>query len=100
VRRPYDTVQRFFLGYVYPDSQLDADSQLRVASDLRGTADAVLIDEVINELRELVQEPGSDQGLHEIIYEEYSQFCEPSHNSMTMRAWLAGLLDELERERS
>jgi cytochrome c-type biogenesis protein CcmH/NrfF len=100
VKRRYDALQRFFLCYVYPDAHLDADSQLRVASDLLGTGDEILLDQVINDLRELIQEPASDQQLHETIYEEYSQFYDPSHNNITMRIWLVGLLEELQRKRA
>jgi len=99
VKRRYFAVQELFLCYFHPDWQLDADSRLEVATDFLETADPILIDHVITELRELVQEPISDDEFHQSIDDDYSLYYDPSYDNLTMRAWLAGLLQELESGR-
>jgi|SRR5450432_3123118 CdiI immunity protein len=99
MRRRYFAVQELFLGYFHPDWQLDADARLDVVTHFLRAADAILIDQVIDELRELVQEPVSDDELHQAIDEDYSLYYDPSYDNLTMRAWLAGLLQELESGR-
>jgi CdiI immunity protein len=100
VKRRYFAVQELFLSYFHPDWQLDADSRLEVATDFLDTADPILIDQVIEELRELVQEPMADDEFHQTIDEDYSLYYDPSHENVTMRAWLTGLLQELEGGRN
>jgi hypothetical protein len=95
LRRP-----ELFHSYFHPDWQLDADSRLEVATDFLDTADPMLIDQVIEELRELVQEPVADEEFHQTIDEDYSLYYDPSHENVTMRAWLTGLLGELEAGRN
>ena len=99
MKRRYFAVQELFLCYFHPDWQLDADSRLEVATDFLETADPILIDHVITELRELVQEPISDDEFHQSIDDDYSLYYDPSCENVTMRAWLAGLLGELEAGR-
>jgi hypothetical protein len=100
VKRRYFAVQELFLSYFHPDWQLDADSRLEVATDFLDTADPILIDQVIEELKELVQEPMSDDEFHQTVDEDYSLYYDPSHENVTMRAWLTGLLAELEAGRN
>ena len=96
----YFAVQELFLSYFHPDWQLDADSRLEVATDFLDTGDPILIDQVIKELRELVREPMADDEFHQTIDEDYSLYYDPSHEDVTMRAWLTGLLGELEAGRN
>jgi hypothetical protein len=95
----YFAVQDFFLCYFHQDWQLDADSRFEVVVEYLGVADPVVIDNVITELRELVQEPMPDDAFHEMIDRDYWLSYDPSHENVTMRAWLKGLLDELEAGR-
>jgi hypothetical protein len=100
VKRRYFAVQELFLSYFHPDWQLDAESRLDVAMDFLDTADPILIHQVIEELRELVQEPMADDEFHQTIDEDYSLYYDPSRENVTMRAWLTGLLRELEAGRN
>jgi hypothetical protein len=100
MRRRYFAVQELFLGYFHPDWQLDADVRLDVVTQFLRAADPTLIDNVISELRELVQEPMSDEEFHQSIDEYYSLYYDPTRENITMRAWLEGLLQELEDGRS
>lgn len=96
MKRRYFAVQELFLGYFHPDWQLDADSRLEVVTHFLRAEDPSLIDQVVDELRELLQEPVSDDELHRSVDEDYSLYYDPSHENITMRAWLTGLLQELE----
>jgi hypothetical protein len=96
----YFAVQEFFLNYFHQDWQLDADSRLEVVTDFLETANPILIENAISELRQLVQEPMSDDDFHEMIDRDYWLSYDPSRENVTMRAWLKGLLQELERGRS
>jgi len=99
VRRRYFAVQELFLCYFHPDWQLDAESRLDVVTHFLKAADPILIDQVIDELRELIQESVSDAELQQSIDDDYSLYFDPSQENVTMRAWLAGLLQELDRGR-
>lgn len=92
----YFAVQEFFLNCFHQDWQLDAESRLEVATDFLETASPILIDQAISELRQLVQEPMSDDEFQEMIDRDYWLSYDPSHENITMRAWLEGLLHELE----
>jgi hypothetical protein len=96
----YFAVQEMFLGYFHQDWQLDADSRHEVVTDFLETASPVLIENVVSELRELVQEPMSDDEFHEMIDRDYWLSYDPSHENVTMRAWLEGLLAELQAGRA
>ncbi|HEY0869226.1 MAG TPA: contact-dependent growth inhibition system immunity protein [Acidothermaceae bacterium] len=97
--RRYFAVQEMFVLYFHEDWRLDADSRLEVATDFLATASPVLIDDVISELRELVREAMPDDEFHEMIDRDYSLSYDPSYENVTMRAWLTGLLGELEAGR-
>jgi hypothetical protein len=95
----YFAVQEMFVLYFHEDWRLDADSRLEVATEFLETANPSLIDQVISELRDLVQEPMSDAEFHEMIDRDYLLSYDPSGENVTMRAWLEGLLQELESGR-
>lgn len=97
--RRYFAVQGMFVLYFHEDWRLDAGSRLEVATDFLATANPILIDDVISELRELVREPMPDDEFHKMIDRDYSLSYDPSHENVTMRAWLTGLLEELEAGR-
>lgn len=98
--RRYFAVQEMFVLYFHEDWRLDADSRLEVATEFLATANPSLIDQVISELRDLVQEPMPDAEFHEMIDRDYLLAYDPSHENTTMRAWLQGLLAELEAGRA
>lgn len=95
----YFAVQDFFLCYFHPDWELDADSRLEVVMEYLGVASPIVIDNVITELRELVEEPIADDEFHEMIDRDYSLYYDPMRENVTMRAWLRGLLAEFEAGR-
>jgi len=99
MRRRYFAIQDFFLGYFHEDWQLDADSRLEVANQFLSGSKRIQIDNVITELRELVQEPMSDDEFHEMIDRDYWLSYDPARENVTMRDWLKGLLGELEAGR-
>ena len=96
----YLAVQELFLCYFHEDWQLDADSRLEVVTDFLATASPTLIDQVIVELVELVQDPVPDDEFHKMIDRDYWLSYDPSRENVTMRAWLKGLLHELEDGRA
>jgi len=100
MRRRYFAVQELFLNYFHEDWHLDADSRLDVVTEFLAVASIPLIDSVITELKELVQEPMADDEFHEMIDRDYWLSYDPSHENVTMRAWLTGLLAELEAGRN
>jgi hypothetical protein len=95
----YFALQDFFLCYFHPDWQLDADSRFEVVVDYLNVADPVVIGNVITELRKLVEEPMPDDEFHEMIDRDYWLHYNPARENVTMRAWLQGLLQELENRR-
>jgi hypothetical protein len=98
--RRYYAVQEMFVLYFHEDWRLDADSRLEVVTDFLATANPILINDVVSELRELVREAMPDDEFHEMIDRDYSLSYDPSHENVTMRAWLTGLLAELEAGRT
>ncbi len=96
----YFAVQDFFLCYFHPDWELDADSRAEVANQFIRGSKPVQIENVITELRQLVEEPMSEDNFHEMIDRDYWLSYDPSQDNVTMRAWLSGLLAELETGRA
>ncbi len=96
MKRRYEALQEFFLGYFHPDWHLDANSWIEVADDFRNTADSKLVNHVLADLREVIAEPVSDAELNTTIMHDYSLFYDPSSDGFTMRAWFEELLRDLQ----
>jgi hypothetical protein len=96
MRRRYEALQEFFLLYFHPAWQLEADSSNEVVEDFVRTSDPALVDGVEADLLELIAEPITDAELNDAIVREYSLFYDPMRDGLTMRAWLEGLLRELQ----
>ncbi len=95
MKRRYRALQEFFLAYFHPDWRLDATSRGDVVADFLRVENAPRVTAVLDDLRELLAEPATEDELHNALIHEYSLSYDPWVDKTTTREWLEGLQREM-----